>query len=364
MNRNEVKRAAASDSETLPEGSLRTLGFALVGFGNIASFHVNAIRAQPGCRLVAVSSRSEERRIKAVAELGVRAFADYREMLLMPELDVVCICTPSGQHLGPAVAAARAGKHVICEKPLDISVERAERMIDGCREAQVQLACIFQNRYASPYRELRSLVERGHLGRLVLGNAYIKWSRPPSYYTASEWRGTRKGDGGAALINQGIHTIDLLLDVMGPVRSVRGKAKTLVHAIEGEDVAAAVLEFESGAIGTIEASTSIYSGFPERLEVHGNSGSVVLEGGKITHLSTAAGDTHAPEPTTTSGGASNPLSIDAELHRRQYAEIVSALRAGRAPEVNGEVGLRALRVVRAIYESSQTGREVMLATST
>jgi len=351
------RRATGSDSSA---GASPALGFGIVGLGNISGFHVGAIRALPGCRLVAVSSRSAERRAKAADELGVKAFADYREMLLVPELDVVCVCTPSGQHLGPAVLAARAGKHVICEKPLEITVERAERIVDACREGNVQLACIFQNRYASPYREVLGLLAERRLGQLVLGNAYIKWYRPASYYAGSEWRGTRRGDGGAALINQGIHTIDLLLDVMGPVRSVRGKVKTLVHSIEGEDVGAAVVEFESGAIGTIEASTAVYSGFPERLEIHGDAGSVILEGGKIVHLRTAAGDARALEPNGTTSGASDPLAIDAELHRRQYAEIVAAFRARRAPEVSGEAGLRALRVVRAIYESSQTGREVAL----
>ncbi len=359
MSLEEISRA--KDPGVPTAGGASALGFGIIGLGNISSFHVGAIRALPGCRVVAVSSRSAERRAKAAEELGVKTFADYREMLLVPELDVVCICTPSGQHLGPAVMAARAGKHVICEKPLETTVERAERMMDACREANVQLACIFQNRYASPYREVMALIAEQRLGRLVLGNAYIKWYRPPSYYSGSEWRGTRRGDGGAALINQGIHTIDLLLDVMGPVRSVRGKIKTLVHSIEGEDVGAAIVEFESGALGTIEASTAVYSGFPERLEIHGDGGSVILEGGKIVYLRTQAGDCRAAEPSAAApGAAANPLAIDAELHRRQYAEIVSALRARRAPEVNGEVGLRALRVVRAIYESSQTGREVVL----
>jgi len=351
------RRATGSDSSA---GASPALGFGIVGLGNISGFHVGAIRALPGCKLVAVSSRSAERRAKAADELGVKTFADYREMLLVPELDVVCVCTPSGQHMGPAVLAARAGKHVICEKPLEITVERAERIVDACREGNVQLACIFQNRYASPYREVLGLLAERRLGQLVLGNAYIKWYRPASYYAGSEWRGTRRGDGGAALINQGIHTIDLLLDVMGPVRSVRGKVKTLVHSIEGEDVGAAVVEFESGAIGTIEASTAVYSGFPERLEIHGDAGSVILEGGKIVHLRTATGDARALEPNGAASGASDPMAIDSELHRRQYAEIVAAFRARRAPEVSGEAGLRALRVVRAIYESSQTGREVAL----
>ncbi len=340
-------------------GRERPLGFGIIGLGNIARFHVRALSALPGCKVVAVTSRDAERRSVLAAELGAVACADYRELLLVPGLDVVCICTPSGQHLEPALAAARAGKHVVCEKPLEIDVERAERIILACAEAGVQLACIFQNRYSEHYRELRDLVTSGALGRLVLGNAYVKWYRPPEYYASSEWRGTLRGDGGAALINQGIHTLDLLLDVMGKVRSVRGRVATLSHRIEGEDVGAAVLEFESGALGTIEASTSVYPGFPERLEVHGTDGSVVLEGGKIAARRTRAGQSSAPRAPSSSG-ASDPLAIDPELHRLQYADIVRAIRAGSAPTLSGAQGLSALRVVRAIYESSTTGHEVLL----
>jgi predicted dehydrogenase len=336
------------------------LGFGIVGLGNISGFHVAAIRATPGCRVVAVASSNSERRSQLAEELGAVAFEDYHEMLLVPELDVVCICTPSGHHLGPAVAAARAGKHVICEKPLEINVERAQRMIDACREAKVALCCMLQHRYAAPYRELCALAAGGNLGRLVLGNAYIKWYRPAAYYADSKWRGTLRGDGGAALINQGIHTIDLLLNVMGPVRSVRGRVSTLHHDIEGEDVAAAVLEFESGALGTIEGSTAIFAGFPERLEIHGDGGSAVLEADKLVELRTRSGSMPPSPSQAGASGASDPLGIGAELHRLQYAEIVEAIRAGRQPEVNGEVGLQALRVVRAIYESSRAGRDVLL----
>ena len=168
-----------------------------------------------------------------------------------------------------------------------------------------------------------------------------------------------RGDGGAALINQGIHTIDLLLDVMGKVRSVRGRVATLSHRIEGEDVGAAVLEFESGALGTIEASTSIYAGFPERLEVHGTEGSVVLEGGKIAARRTRAGQSPVARAPSASG-ASDPLAIDPELHRRELADIVDAIRAGRSPTLSGAQGLSALRVVRAIYDSSKSGHEILL----
>ncbi|MBN1378644.1 MAG: Gfo/Idh/MocA family oxidoreductase [Gammaproteobacteria bacterium] len=338
----------------------RILNFGVIGLGNISSHHIGAIQALPDCRLIAVSSRSEQKRMKAESQYGVKAFADFNEMVQLPELDVVCICTPSGQHLDACLAAAKAGKHVISEKPLEISVERAQRMIKACRDAKVKLACIFQNRYSNDYQRVCDLVKQGKLGKLILGNAYIKWYRNDAYYQATDWRGTLLGDGGAALINQSIHTIDLLLNVMGPVQSVSGKTRTLTHAIEGEDIGTAILEFKNGALGTIEGSTSIFAGFPERLEIHGDEGSAVMEAGKIVALKTRQGDAFEVKAENSNSGSSNPMAIDLELHIAQFREISGAIRNDREPEVNGEEALKALQLVRAIYESSRSGNEIVL----
>ena len=233
---------------------------------------------------------------------------------------MISICTPSGFHLEPALMAAKAGKHVLVEKPLEISIERSKEMIKSCLEHKVKLACIFQNRYSGDYLRLKKIVQSGDLGKLVLGNAYIKWFRDQAYYDTSDWKGQLNGDGGAALINQGIHTIDLLLDVMGPVKSVRAKVATMSRKIEGEDLGLAILEFESGALGTIEGSTAIYAGFPEKLEIHGDAGSVILEKGELVH------DVNGPIVkglSNTASGSSDPMAIDYKLHKAHIQEFVN-----------------------------------------
>ncbi|KAA3659905.1 MAG: gfo/Idh/MocA family oxidoreductase, partial [Calditrichaeota bacterium] len=223
--------------------------FAIVGMGAIADFHAKSILGLERARLVAVCSRSEEKARAAAKKYGADWTTDLEKMLRRDDIDVVNICTASGMHLEPALAAARAGKHVIVEKPLDVTMERVDEMITACENTGVKLACIFQNRFNPDFIKLKKAVDDGKLGKPVAGSAYIKWFRPQSYYDANDWRGTLRGDGGAALINQSIHTIDLLQCVMGPVRSVFGKTAVRTHDIEGEDLGLAILQFASGALG-------------------------------------------------------------------------------------------------------------------
>lgn len=340
----------------------RQVGYGVLGLGNVAPLHLAAIQATQGARLVGVCSRAAAARERVATRCEVPAFEHLSDLLHLPDLDVLCICTPSGQHLEPTLAAARAGKHVVVEKPLEVDLRRARRMINACREAGVTLTCIFQNRFSSDYQNLLSKIEAGDFGRLVLGNAYVKWYRDEAYYAERDWRGTLRGDGGAALINQSIHTIDLLLGALGNVRSVRGRVKTLTHDIEGEDVGAAVLEFASGALGTIEGSTAVFGAFDERLEIHGSRGSAICEAGRLVELRTDSERVSRPNSDSPEGGARDPGAIDAELHGRQYADITAALSEGRVPRVDGESALRALEVVQAIYESSRRGREIQLST--
>lgn len=339
----------------------KLLGFGVIGLGSIAGHHIKSIMGLDDCKLVAVSSRNKPKLEDAAQQYNVEAYSDYREMMENPGVDVVCICTPSGFHLEPALAAASAGKHVITEKPLEISVERGMKMVQACENAGVKLACIFQNRYSPDYQQLYAAIKNKGLGKLVLGNAYIKWFRDQQYYDATDWRGTLQGDGGAALINQSIHTIDLLLNVMGPVKSVFGKTKTLAHNIEGEDLGAAILEFENGALGTIEGGTAIYRGYPERLEIHGKEGNIILEGGKIIEW---VSETDSRLPTTASdigpSGAADPMAIDYKLHKNQIAEIVRNINEGVEPTVNGREGLKSLEVIEAIYQSAKSGKEIIL----
>ncbi len=336
-------------------------GFGIIGTGSVAAQHARAIGQLDQCRLVAVASSSAARAKAAGERYGVAAYDDYHALVQRDDIDIVCICTESGRHLEPALAAARAGKHVLCEKPLEVTLERADRMIEACRAAGVRLGCVFQNRFSDDYRRLRAAAREGRFGRLLLGNAYIKWYRDDAYYASSSWRGTLRGDGGAALINQGIHTIDLLLDVMGVVESVFGKVKTTAHDIEGEDLGLAILSFRGGALGTIEGATAAWPGYPERLEIYGERGSAILESGKITAWQVKGSEEAAPSAgRPDASGAADPMAIGYELHRRQIADMAEAVRQGREPMVNGEEGRKALALIRGIYESSRLGKEIAL----
>ena len=255
--------------------------FAIVGTGSIAGLHITALKDIPDAEVVALCSSSKERAASSEEKYGITAYADINKMFDEKNIDAIIICTASGNHLEPCQEAAKRGIHVLSEKPLEVTLGKAQQMIDVCEKNNVKLACIFQSRFKPDFRQLKQAVEDKQLGKLLLGNAYIKWYRPEEYYSSSPWRGTLQGDGGAALINQGIHTIDLLQNVMGPVKAVTAKVKTSVHNIEGEDLGVAMIEFENGALGVIEGSTAVYPGYPERLEICGEDGRVILEAGKI-----------------------------------------------------------------------------------
>ena len=332
--------------------------FGIVGMGSIAAFHIKSIQEISNCEVVALCSSNPDRAAEAGKQYGLPAFSSPIEMLDKVDLDIVVICSASGYHLEPTLAAAQAGKHVICEKPLEVTLERADQMIHACEDAGVKLACIFQSRFKPDFLRIQEAVSSGKLGRLVLGNAYIKWFRTQEYYDSRPWRGTHKGDGGAALINQSIHTIDLLLCLMGPAKSVIGKTRTITHNIEGEDLGLAILNFENGAMGTIEGSTSIFPGYPERLEVHGEKGGIVYEGGKITVWNVPGEEGKFVAGEIIESGSSDPLAIDYGWHKMQIEDFIAALENDREPVVNGKEGRKALAIIRAIYESNQVGKEV------
>lgn len=334
---------------------------AIVGTGSISHHFAKSIHDLGNATLVAVCSSSPERARMAEESFGVTAYHSLPDLLASEAVDVVCVCTESGNHLEPTVLAAQAGKHVICEKPLEVSAARAQQMIDVCRENNVKLGCIFQNRYSEDFQLLQGAVRSGMLGKLLVGNAYVKWFRDDDYYAGSKWRGTLEGDGGAALINQGIHTVDLLLAIMGAPTEVYAKVRTMTHDIEGEDVAIAMLSFKNGALGTIEASTSMWPGYPERLEIFGEKGSAILEGGEITEWN-IQGVVNKPSEKTrsTSSGSSDPMAISYVLHRTQIGEILESIEKGEEPVVNGEEGMRAVELIRAVYTSSRDGKAVRL----
>src|SRR5438045_1318257 len=257
-----------------------TLGFAIVGCGMIARFHARALAEVPGARLVALVSRRAANAGALADALGLVCdiSTDLQAVLARRDVDALIVTTPSGAHLEPAVAAAEAGKHVVVEKPLEVTLERCDRIIEACDRNQVQLCTIFPSRFADANRALKAAVDAGRFGRLTLGETTCKWWRSQAYYDQGGWRGTKALDGGGALMNQAIHNVDLLLWMMGPATSVSGFADRLAHErIEVEDTAVACLRFASGALGVIEATTSVHTGLPKTIAVHGDKGSAVIE---------------------------------------------------------------------------------------
>jgi len=333
--------------------------FGIVGTGAIAGQHAAAIKELPSAELVAVCSSSSERAKQARDKFMVPAYSELDEFLAHPDMDAVCICTASGSHMDAAVKAAKAGKHVLVEKPIEINLERADKMIQACKENGVKLGVIFQNRFNEGYLQLKAAVKNGELGKLLMGNAYIKWFRDEDYYSSSQWKGTLEGDGGGAFINQGIHTIDLLLDIMGEAEAVYGQVKTALYDIEGEDLGTAVVNFKNGAIGNITAGTSLYPGYPERLEIYGTGGSVILEAGKIVAWNIKGQESKAAESESRKGsGAADPMAIGHRLHLMQIEDMVMAIREDKVPLVNGEASKQSLAVIQGIYRSSKEGKTV------
>jgi UDP-N-acetyl-2-amino-2-deoxyglucuronate dehydrogenase len=331
-----------------------SIGIGIIGTGAIAGKHAMAIQELEGAELKAVCSSSSERAKVAGSALGVEAYWNIDSFLKHPELDLVVICTASGHHLDPTLKAIEAGKHVLVEKPIEINLDRADQMIRSAKEKHVKLGVIFQNRFNPEYMKLKAAIKEGRLGKLLMGNAYVNWFRDEPYYKSSPWKGTLSGDGGGALINQAIHTIDLLLDCMGAFQSVFGKSDTLFHDIETEDTAAALIQFKSGALGTITASTAIYPGYPERLEIYGTRGSVIVQGGKIKVWDIQGEQSMVIDSTDSkSSGASDPMAIGHQWHLEQYKDFLNAIQLDRPPMVSGEEGRKSLELIEEIYKSAK-----------
>ncbi len=345
-------------------------GFGIVGTGVIAAMHAAAIATLPGARLVAVTDVAAE---AAAAFAAARAQPDpcaaepsLDALLARPDVDVVCVCVPSGLHAEVGVRAARAGKHLVVEKPIDVTLAAADRLIEAARAAGVLLTVISQHRFDPGLVELKRLLGGGVLGRLVLAEASTKWYRTQGYYDSAAWRGTWAMDGGS-LMNQGVHYVDLLRWCMGPATEVTAVCATQAHQIEAEDTALAIVRFGSGAVGTILSSTAAFPGFPQRLEVTGTGGTVIIEDGRIVRR--AFGARAGTDPRTgpgdgaDPGAAADPAAIDVASHAAQIADLLAAIEEGREPAVDGQAGRDALEIVCAVYESARTGRTVRLTGS-
>jgi len=346
-------------------------GFAIVGCGMIAEFHIRALADVPGARLAALVSRNSANAEKILAKTQtppVPITDSLETVLKRPDVDIVIITTPSGAHMDAAILAAKAGKHVVVEKPLEITPERCDRIIEACLQNNVQLCTIFPSRFADANLALKQAITAGKFGRLTLGETTCKWWRSQEYYDNGGWKGTQALDGGGAMMNQAIHNVDLLSWMMGPVTHITGFTATLAHErIEVEDTAVACLRFASGALGVIQATTSVHPGYPKTIAIHGDHGSAEIEQEDVVRwdFNPETEDDKAlkekfSQKVGASGGASNPGSISHEYHARQLADFVRAINTNTAPMVDGQEGRKAVAIICGIYESMRTGRVVTM----
>jgi UDP-N-acetyl-2-amino-2-deoxyglucuronate dehydrogenase len=348
-----------------------SIGFAIVGCGMIARFHVRALGEVPGARVAALVTRNVISAEKLIAETGIASvpiFTNIADALRRPDIDVVIITTPSGAHLDPAVAAASAGKHVIVEKPLEITAHRCDLIIEACDRNRVKLCTIFPSRFHDANATLKAAVDAGRFGRLTLGETTCKWWRSQQYYDEGGWKGTQALDGGGAMMNQAIHNVDLLLWMMGDAYQVSGFTAMLAHdRIEVEDTAVACLRFANGALGVIQATTSVFPGLPKTIALHGNRGSAVIEQEDILRWEFDAVTPQDAEVKArfaqkvgASGGSSDPKAISHQGHARQLADFVRAINTNTAPLVDGREGRKSVALICAIYESMRSGKVVNL----
>ena len=340
----------------------KELGFGIIGCGMIANFHATAIREIAGARMIGATDVVKESRSAFAEKYAIRAFDTAEELLASPEVDVVCICTPTGYHAALAIKAAKAGKHIVAEKPMALNLKEADEVIKAVESSKVKMEVISQLRFAKAVRRLKKAVDDGILGKLVTGDIYMKFYRSQEYYDKGGWRGTWKMDGGGAVMNQGIHGIDLLQYVMGPVKSIFAHTRTLVRNIEVEDTASALLEYKNGALGVIQGTTSVYPGLPRRMEISGEKGTIILE--EDTFVSWKVQGEEVPADVTIgkteSGASSDPGAISNKGHILQLGDLVEAVRENREPMVGPLEGRKPIEIIMAIYDSAKKGKLVRL----
>ncbi len=332
----------------------------LIGGGNITDTHARAARAIPGVEIAAICGTNTEKVARLCREHGGKPYSDLDQFLAHRPMDLVAIGSPSGLHAAQGIAAAQRGLHVLTEKPIDICTERADALIAAADKAGVKLGVFFQDRCKPDILRVKKAVDSGVLGRPILADACVKWYRPPDYYANSRWRGTWSMDGGGALINQAVHTVDLMLWLFGDVVSVQAKSEALLHAIEAEDTLVALLEFASGALGTLQATTSAYPGYPRQLELTGSEGTLIIAQDRLL-----AADLKNPPADLQRGGkgdqnpsASSPVVSDVRGHQAVLEDFLQAMQNNTTPRCDGREGRRSLALVEAIYAACRTGERV------
>lgn len=341
----------------------RKIKFGIIGTGAIAQMHAAALQNLDNAELVAVFDKVETRAKDFADKYGVRYVTSFEEFLADPEVEAVTVATPTGVHGDVAIPAACAGKHILCEKPLDVTLEKADAIIRTCQEHNVRLSAVFQSRFVRSVQAIKKAYDAGRFGKVTLASTQVKWFRSQEYYDSAGWRGTWQLDGGGALMNQSIHTIDLLLYINGDAREVFAYSGILSHErIEVEDNLCAVVKYENGSMGTIEVSTSCAPGFPRRVEISGTNGSVVMEGDTIVRWefvdSTPEDDqirASCGESEGMQGGSGDPMAIGHGGHAKQIHDLAEAIIGGYDPMLSGKEGRRAVKFICGIYESCRTG---------
>ena len=341
---------------------------AVVGLGVIGPHHCKCYRSTREIQLGAVVDTNAERAEKYAKEFNVPWFTSLDEVLKREDIDFIDICVPSGLHGDLAVAAAKAGKHVISEKPMDVTPQRCGDIIKAFKKSKTVFGGIFQHRFADDSRRTKAAVDAGRLGRLTFVGCSTPWWRAQEYYDSGDWRGTWRLDGGGCLMNQGVHAIDLLLWICGPVKSIFARTALLAHQkIEVEDVAVATVEFENGALGVISGSTASFPGSAVRHVVTGTAGMINLSDDQATIWqlkdelgAQQQGGGAAATAAATVGAAADPAAVSTDIFVRNIDDIARAAREGRQPLVSAEEHRKAVECISAIYKSAQTGRPVKL----
>lgn len=357
---------------------LEKMRFGIIGAGVIGPTHASAIRSLPDAELVAVADVIPERVQKMAEAYNIHPYADIQEMLDKEQLDIVTICTPSGMHGKHACMAMRTGRNVIVEKPMDIRREAMDEMLKVQAEQKVKLAVVSQHRFDASSQRVQQLVEEQAFGKLIMGNALIPWWRSQSYYDSGAWRGTWELDGGGVLMNQSIHSIDVLQWLMGRVKSIYAYTDTRTHRMETEDVAVATLRFANGALGTIAATTGAYPGTGTSIGVYGDKGTAIIEDDELRYLHLARDDKEevgaygggskasmAEKATQAekaqASAASNPAALAVDSHALQFADMIRAIRENGTVLVDSYAARHPVDIILGIYESARTGKEVTLS---
>ncbi len=338
----------------------KVLKSAVVGCGAIGPTHARSLQGIENGQLVAVCDIIAERAQKVADQYpGVAVYTDFDTMLKECDFDILHVCLPSGMHADFGCAGAKAGKHIITEKPIDVTLEAADRLIKTCKDCGVTLSTISQHRFDPDIAKLKEWVDEGKLGRLTTGCSHTKWYRSQEYYDSGDWRGTWALDGGGALMNQSVHYVDMLQHMMGEVDEVSAVWGTLTHErIEVEDIVLATLKFKSGALGILEGNTTCYPGFSTRLDVYGTKGGVVIEGDQLKEYRFEGEKwTFDPSKVEEKGGAGS-AAIRGNSHQRQIQDVINAINEGRQPKITGESARHPLAVILAVYESARTGKWV------